>query len=81
MQGTWTWRGAILMAALTPACVSSGLEHRLDAARQDAGMQPELPLAPSLEVPGLGPDVPVSWATITSAVLARNPRLESMRAA
>lgn len=81
MQGPRTWRSAILMAALTPACVSSGLEQRLDTARRDAGLPPELAPAPSLEVPGLAPDAPVSWATITRAVLAKNPRLESMRAA
>ena len=82
-QGTRSWPAAILIAAqaCVVACVSSGLEKRLDAARREVGPLSAPPPLPSTETPGLDPAKPVSWANITELVLARNPRLESMRAA
>lgn len=81
VQEIRTWHGAIFMVALSPACVSGSLERRLEEARQDAGPLPEAPPAPSVDVPGLEAGASVSWSTLTRAVLDRNPRLESMRAA
>lgn len=81
VQRIGTWHGAIFVVALIPACVSGGIERHLEEARQDAGPLPEAPPAPSIDVPGLEAGASVSWSALTREVIARNPRLESMRAA
>jgi outer membrane protein TolC len=79
MARTPTWRAAAAVLVLA-GCVSSGLEQRLEHARGEVPFPPDEPPAASAEVPGLA-DGAVSWASVSAAVLARNPRLESMRAA
>lgn len=81
MSRSLTTSIALASALHVGACVSAALEQRLDDARDEVALPPSPPPDPVADEPLVDPAAPVDWSAITALVLARNPRLESMRAA